>query len=68
MSNLEKKILEINKGTRNEAFKSLIQDKDIEIQNLKKQLKFPNEGPIQIVELKIVLQEKEVLQIELQNN
>jgi len=60
-SELEKKILEINKGVGNETFNSIIQEKDVEIQNLKKQLKLPSEGPVQIVELKIVLQEKEVL-------
>ena len=64
---LEKKILEINKGVSNEAINNIIQEKDVEIQNLKKQLKLPSEGPVQIVELKTVLQEKEVLQTELQN-
>ena len=39
----------------------------IEIQNLKKQLKMPHEDPIQTVELKTILQEKEVLQNEIQN-
>ena len=39
----------------------------MEIQNLKKQLKLPSEGPIQIVELKIVLQENKVLQTKMQN-
>ena len=44
----------------------MIQEKDVEIQNLKKQLKLPHEGPVQTVELKNVLQEKEVLKNELQ--
>lgn len=34
---------------------------------MKKQLKLPSEGVVQTIELKIVLQEKEVLQIESQN-
>lgn len=38
-SELEKKILEIKKGDGNDAFNNSIQDKDIEIQNLKKKLK-----------------------------
>ena len=59
--------MEINKGAGNEAFDSFIQEKDVEIQNMKKQLKLPNEGPIQTVDLKTILQEKEVLQIELQS-
>lgn len=64
---LEKKIMEINKGAGNEAFNNIILEKDVEIQNLKKQLKFPSEGPVQTAELKTFLQEKEVLQIELHN-
>ena len=64
---LEKKIVEMNKGDGNDAFNNLIQEKNIEIQNLKKQLKLPHEGPVQTVELKTILQEKEVLQNEIQN-
>lgn len=45
----------------------IVQEKEAEIQYLKKQLKLPSEGVVQTVELKIVLQEKEVLQTELQN-
>lgn len=66
-SDLEKKILEIKKGDGNDAFNNLIQEKDIEIQKFKKQLKFPHEGHVQTVELKYFLQEKEVLQNKLQN-
>ena len=47
--------------------KTLIEEKDIEIQNLKKNLKMPHEAHVQIAELKIVLQEKEILENELQN-
>ena len=35
-SELKKKIMEINKGVGNEAFNSLIQEKDVEIHYLKK--------------------------------
>ena len=66
-SELEKKILEINKGDGNEVFNSIIQEKHIEIQSLKKKLKLPSEGPVQTMELKTVFQEKEVLHTELQN-
>ena len=55
---MEKKILQINKGVGNEEFNSLIQEKDVEIQNLKKQLKLPSEGPVQTVELKKYPSEK----------
>ena len=34
---------------------NIIQEKDVEIQNLKKQLKIPSEGAIQPVELKTIL-------------
>ena len=64
---LEKKILEINKGAGNEAINNIIQEGEVEIQNLKKQLKLPSEGAVQTIGLKIVLQEKEVLLTELQN-
>ena len=43
---LEKKILEINKGEGNEAFNNIIQEKYVEIQNLEKKLKLPSEGPV----------------------
>ena len=45
----------------------IVQEKEAEIQNLKKQLKLPSESVVQTVELKTVLQEKEVLHTELQN-
>jgi hypothetical protein len=59
--------MEISKEDGNDAISSLIQKKDIEIQNLEKQLKLPHEGHVQTTELIIVLQEKEVLQNELHN-
>ena len=64
---LEKKIVEINQGAGNEAMKEIVQEKEAEIPNLKNQLKVPSEGTVQTMELKTVLQEKEVLQTELQN-
>lgn len=64
---LEKKIIEINQGNENEAMNKIVEEKKVEIQNLKKQLKLTMESPVQIVELKAVLQEKEVLQTELKN-
>ena len=45
----------------------IVQEKEVEIQNLKKQLKLPTGGVLQTMELKTLLQEKGVLQIELQN-
>ena len=45
----------------------IVEEKEAEIQNLKKQLKLPAESDVQIVELRTILQEKEVLQTELQN-
>ena len=45
----------------------IIEGKEGEIQNLKKQLKLPTESAMQIVELKTVLQDKDVLQNKLQN-
>ena len=45
----------------------IAQEKEVEIQNLKKQLKLPSEGVVQTMELKTILQEKEVLQTKLQN-
>ena len=43
---MEKKIVDINKGVGNEAMNKIIQQKDMEIQNLKKQLKLPSEGEV----------------------
>ena len=59
--------MEINKGVGNDLTNTLTQEKDVKIQNIKKQLKLPHEGPVQTIELKTILQEKEVLQNELQN-
>ena len=60
---LERNIVEMNKETGNNTLNTLLEEKDAEMQNLKKKLKMPHET----IELKIVLQKKEVLENELQN-
>ena len=57
-ANLEKKIVEINQGNALEAMNKMVEEKEAEIQNLKKQLKLPVESHVQTIELKTVLQEK----------
>ena len=64
---LENNIIEINKSSGNETFNSLIQGKHAKIHNLKKKLKMPHDTHVQTIELKSILQEKEVLENELQN-
>jgi hypothetical protein len=64
---LEKKIIESNQGNGSEAMNKIIEEKEAEIQNLKKQLKLPTESSVQTIGLKTALQEKGVLQTELQN-
>ena len=64
---LEKKIVEINQGNALEAMDKMVEEKEAEIQNLKKQLKLLVESPVKTFELKTVLQEKEDLQTKLQN-
>ena len=64
---LENKIVEINKGVGHEGMNNIIQEKDVEIRNLKKQLMLPSEGAVQTIGLNTVLHEKEFLQTELQN-
>ena len=59
---LEKKIVEINQWNSLEAMNKMIGEREVEIQNLKKYLKLPMESPVQTVELKTILQEKENLQ------
>lgn len=66
-SKLEKNIIEINQGKGNESMNKIVEEKEAEIQNLKKQLKLPSISVVQTIELKIVLQKKEVLQTEFQN-
>ena len=66
-SELEKKIIEINQGKGNEAMNKIVEEKEAKIHNLKKQLKLHVESVVQTLDLKTVLQEKEVLQTELQN-
>lgn len=59
---LEKKIVEINQGNAKEAINKMVEEKEVEIKNLKKQLKLPVESLVQTIELKTILQEKKVLQ------
>ena len=61
---LEKKIVEINQGNALEAMNKMVEEKEVEIQNLKKQLKLPVESPVQTIELKTILPD---LQTKLQN-
>ena len=44
---LEKKIMDINKEVGNITMNTLIEEKDVEIQNLKKKLKMPHEAHVQ---------------------
>ena len=44
-----------------------MEEKDVESQNLKKKLKMPHEAHVQTTELKTILEEKQVLEDELQN-
>ena len=64
---LEKKVLQITKGNANDALNKIILEKEAEIQNLKKKLKLPHDSSMETVELKVVLEEKQNLEIELQN-
>ena len=64
---MEKKIKEINKGKGKETLNSLILEKDVEIQSLKKKLKIPHDSHVETAELKVVLQEKQALETELQD-
>ena len=42
--------MEINKETRNITVNTLIEENDVEIQNLKKNLKMPHEAHVQTIE------------------
>lgn len=44
-----------------------MEEKDVEIQNLKKKLKMPHEAHVQTTELKTIIREKQVLENDLQN-
>ena len=58
---LDKKILEQNKETGSNNMTLFLQERDIEILNLKKKLKIPNDGHLQTTKLKTVLEEEESL-------
>ena len=64
---MEKKIKEISKGKGKETLNSLILENDAKSQSLKKKLKIPHDAHVEIAELKVVLQEKQTLEIELQD-
>ena len=66
-TDLEKKVLEISKGSANDALHKAISKKEAEIQSLKKKLKLPHDSHVEIAKLKIVLEEKQNLESELQN-
>ena len=51
----EKNIVEVNKETGNNTLNSLLEEKDAEIQNLKKNLKMPHDSHVQTDKLKTVL-------------
>ena len=61
-SELEKRIAEPRKNNGSEGITSILQEKDAEIQALKKKFEMPHDVGAQIVELKIVLQENETLE------
>lgn len=64
---LEKKILQISKGNADDALNKAILEKETEIQSVKKKLKLPHDSHVETAELKIVLEEKQNLETELQN-
>ena len=48
-------MIEVNKEIGNNALNSVLEEKDVEIQNLKKKLKMPHEAHVQTTKLKTVL-------------
>ena len=64
---LEKKIVELNKDSGNEVITSLLQEKDMDIQALKKKLNMTHDAHVQTTKLETILQEKKILENELQN-
>lgn len=64
---LEKKVLQITKGNADDSLNKIIVEKEVEIQNLKKKLKLPQDASVETIELKVVLEEKKILQAKLQN-
>ena len=57
----------MSKGNANDALNKVISEKEVEIQILKKKLKLPHDSHVETTELKIVLEEKQNLESELQN-
>ena len=64
---LENKVLQITKGNADESLTKIISENEAEIQNLKKKPKLPHDSSMETIELKVVLEEKQNLEIELQN-
>ena len=64
---MENIIKEINRGKGKQTLNSLISEKDVDIQSLKKKLKIPHDAHVETAELKVVLQEKQALETELQD-
>ena len=62
---LEKKVLEISKGSGNDTLNNIILEKETEIQILKNKLELAHYSHVEIAKLKIVLEEKKNLESEL---
>ena len=60
---LENKVIELVKYGGNETIPSLIQEKEYEIQNIKKNLKIPHDSHVKTIELEKVIQEKRNLKM-----
>ena len=55
---LEKKVLQITNGNADIPLNRIILEKEVGIQNLKKKLKLPHDSHVETIELKVVLEEK----------
>ena len=57
----------MSKGNADDALNKFVSGKEAETKSLKKKLKLPHDSHVEIDELKIVLEEKQNLESELQN-
>ena len=64
---LEKKASQITKGNAYDELNKIIFEKEAEIQNLKKKLKLPHDSHVETTKLKVILEEKQNFETELQN-
>ena len=64
---LEKKVLQITKGSADDTLNKIIEEKEAEIQNLKKKLNLPHAASVETTELKVFLEEKQNFEAKLQN-